>query len=309
MKNDKVSKFIIKSIIPFERNEKLPVVLLLHGMNVSGINDPRIVHLAKSLSILGYNVITPEIPEIKNFLINDTTLNSINTFFDLFKSNFINEKVGLFLISFSGGLSLISISEPKYKNFFKSILSLGSYSNFETTINYVLNNFKYDSYGAYILLFNYLDLIFKSNKLKAYFHDNIIYDSFKNPNYLKTKNNLLKDEISFCDKLENDLSFRLEIGEEIINKKKDLVKRLSPISDIYHFDSNSKIHLLHGKQDKIISSQESINLYHKIKDSNNCKLLLTDLISHGDSSNKILNFLEFPSLIYFFNDFLFSINE
>jgi hypothetical protein len=305
-KNDKDKRFLIKSVIPLKKNKKLPVILLLHGMNSLGINDPRILHLVKSLSILGYNVITPEILEIKNFLINQDTLKSLDDFFEIFKSNIFYGKIGLFLISFSAGMGLISISNQKYKNVFKSTFCIGSYSNFETSISYTLNNFEHNNYGGYILLYNYIDLIVKNNKIKNYFYDNIIYNGQK-IDYLRIKNNLSKHEISFCDKIEKDFSFRLEIGEEIIKKKKDIIKKLSPINNIYQLDNKNKLFLLHGKNDKIISSQESIYLYDKIKDNKTSKLLVTDLINHVSTSKEIKKYLKLPELISFFDDFLFSV--
>lgn len=311
LKNDKNKKFLVRSKRLKKQNRKSPMILLLHGMNFLGINDTRIIHLAKALSILGYNVITPEIPEIRKMLINQDTLESLNDFFEIFETNVLYESIGLFLVSFSGGMSLIPISNQKQKKLFKSIITIGTYSNFESCIPYALNNFDIDNYGTYILLYNYIDLITKNHKIKDYFYDNIIYNSLHNQdlNYLKMKNNLSKHESVFCDRIEKNIDFRMEIGEEIIRKKKDLIKKLSPINHIHNIDSKTKIHFLHGKNDKIISSEESNNIYEKIKDFKDSKLLITDLINHGDSSYKIKKYLQIPKLSSFFNDFLVDIGE
>lgn len=311
LKNDKDKKFLVRSKRLKKQNRKSPMILLLHGMNFLGINDPRIIHLAKALSILGYNVITPEIPEIRKMLINQDTLKSLNDFFEIFETNILYENIGLFLVSFSGGMSLIPISNQKQKKLFKSIITIGTYSNFESCIPYALNNFDIDNYGTYILLYNYIDLISKNHKIKEYFYDNIIYNSLHNQNlnYLKMKNSLSKHESVFCDRIEKNINFRMEIGQEIIKKKKDLIKKLSPINHIQNIDSKIKIHFLHGKNDKIISSEESNNIYEKIKDFKDSKFLITDLINHGDSSYKIKNYLQIPKLSSFFNDFLINIGE
>ena len=42
-----------------------PVIYLQHGMNTHGIEDPRIIELAKSIASCGYVVVTPELSEIK----------------------------------------------------------------------------------------------------------------------------------------------------------------------------------------------------------------------------------------------------
>jgi hypothetical protein len=307
LKNDKDKKFLIRNIRPLKINKKLPMILLIHGMNSLGINDPRIIHLAKSISLLGYNVITPEIPEIKNFLINQDTLKSLNDFFNIFESNLFHENISLFLISFSGGMSLIPISNNKHKKMFKSIFCIGAYSDFETSIPYTLNNFELDSYGTYILLYNYIDIIIKNNKIKNYLYDNIIFNFLNNKNYLRAKNKFSKHEHIFCDKIEKDLKFRMEISEEIIKKKKDLIKKLSPINYVYDLNLDFGIYLLHGNNDKIICKDESINIYRKINNQKKSKILTTDLINHVSSSYKIKNLSQLPKLISFFNSFFNTI--
>ena len=100
--NDKNKKFLIRSIKPKKTiyaQKKIPIILLIHGMNFFGINDHRLKHLAKVFSNLGFNVITPEIPEIKNMIISGETLKSIEDFFILFQETLFYDNVGLFLIS------------------------------------------------------------------------------------------------------------------------------------------------------------------------------------------------------------------
>lgn len=276
-------------------------------MNSLGINDPRLIHLTKSISLLGYNVITPEIPEIKDFLINQDTLKSLNDFFEILEANIFYENISLFLVSFAGGMSLIPISNPKYKKIFKSIFCIGAYSSFETSIPYVLSNFDESNYGGYILLYNYIDLILKNSRIKKYFYDNIIYHSIKNTTYLRIKNNLSKHEDIFCDKIEKDFNFRIEVGQEILKKKKDLIKKLSPINYVNDLNLDFGIYLLHGNNDKIISKEESINIHQRISNPKKSKLLTTDLINHVSSSFNVKNFSQIPQLISFFNDFFNTI--
>jgi esterase/lipase len=307
LKNDKDKKFLIKSLRPSKVTQKLPVILLMHGMNFFGMNDPRIVHLGKSLTLCGFNVLIPEISEIKKSLITLDTLKSLNDFFSIYQNNITHQDVRLFLISFSGGMSLISIADKKFKNNFKSIISLGSYSDFEKTIPYVLNNFENDNYGTNIFLYNYIDLILKNNRIKNYFYDCIIYNLMKISNYdvyLKIKNNLSKQEQNFCNKIEKNIYFRLEIGNEIIKIKKDLIRKISPINYVQNIDSNCNLFFIHGNQDKIISKEESINMYQKVAENKKNKLMITNLIDHGNNSFNFKKLNEIPKIVSIFNEFL-----
>ena len=276
-------------------------------MNFLGINDPKITHLAQSLTKTGFNVITPEIPEVKGCLINPDTLKSISDFLDIFKENISYQNVGLFLISLSGGMSLIPVS--KYRKLFKSVITIGGHSDFEKTISYIIKNFEIDNYGTYILLYNYIDLIIKNQKIKNYFYDQIIFNSMKisGLEYLKNKNDLSKQERLFCDKVENNISFRFEISDEIIKKKKDIIKKLSPINYVQNFDVSCSFNFIHSNNDFLISKEESINIFNKIKESNKNRLLITNLISRGDSNFK--NIFEVPKLIKNFNNFFTNIGE
>ena len=82
---------------------------------------------------------------------------------------------------------------------------------------------------------------------------------------------------------------------------------MSPINYAQNINLDSGVFLLHGNNDKIISKEQSIDIYKKINNDKKCKLLTTDLINHVSSSYKLKNLSQLPKMISFLNDFFNTI--
>lgn len=277
--------------------------MLMHGMNHFGINDQRVQHLAKALVSVGYRVILPEINEIKNLKVN--ALQAYEDFFELYFQE-RQERVKLFLISFSGGLAINAISRRDYGEYIDAIIAVGGFSDFKKTINYANKNYLYDDYALNIVFYNYYQYIHRSEKIKKYFYDSLIFNSLniKNDEYLKTKNDLSKIERLEIDRLKLDSHYRFEICKKIIFDNMDFIYQLSPINHCHLLNKRIKINILHGNNDKIISKEESVNLFFSLNRTHRVNLFLTDLISHGDNQSMFSNLLDVPKIANFFNNFL-----
>src|SRR4029453_11745785 len=85
--------------------------LLTSGLHASGIDEPRLVRLARQLSAGGVPVVTPDIPELSRFEITPAVTAAIGRAAGwlAMESGLAKQgPVGLMVMSFSGGLALVA---------------------------------------------------------------------------------------------------------------------------------------------------------------------------------------------------------
>ncbi|MBE7413481.1 MAG: hypothetical protein L6Q54_06765 [Leptospiraceae bacterium] len=274
---------------PQKKNiSNLPGILLVHGMSVYGIEDKRLIELAKNLSASGYVVATPEFPEIKQLQIREESVDNIcDTIFGFKKERniFNSERMGFFSISFSGGMGLVSLTREKFRDNINSIFVVGPYTDFRETVPFVLGNPNADDYGYCIFLYNYIHLAIKNSKnLEEVILESALDNGFhRNEKSLAPSlvNKLSKRDREIFVKIQRDPEFRISIGNEFVTKKPEIAKNLSPIFEIHKLKAH--ISLVHGRNDNVISSEESVKAARILTEHNKPHILeLTGLLSHGD---------------------------
>ena len=190
------------------------------------------------------------------------------------------------------------------------MMIIGAYSHIEYAFRHLIKNLAVDSYGANIIFFNYLKLIFPQHKnLENLFFEaasidlNLITEKQKiNDLYIQKK--LSQEEINIVEKIITDLEFRKFLEESICKKlfKFDNDK-YSPIAHIQKIES--PISILHGKNDPIFSFEDSKKLYKQLENRNTkTSLSLSSLVTHdGISAKRFLSDVVgiFPVINAFFH--------
>jgi len=103
-----------------------PAIIVLHGVHHLGIDEPRLIAFASAMSSCGLRVLTPELPDIKDYHVG---ANSIATIGDSAKWMALrnNDKpVGVMGLSFSGGLALLAAADPQWHNAIQFVVAIGS---------------------------------------------------------------------------------------------------------------------------------------------------------------------------------------
>ena len=103
--------------VPSGRSRRM--VLLVSGLHPAGIDEPRLMSLARQLAAAGLTVATPDIPELSRFEIAATVTDAIEAA-ALWLSDLANSSeesvddghIGMMGISFSGGLSVVAAGRP-----------------------------------------------------------------------------------------------------------------------------------------------------------------------------------------------------
>jgi dienelactone hydrolase len=113
---------------------------LMAGVNMLGIEEPRLYGLAYQLASVGIAVITPDTPDLKRFDITARTTDMIEDS-ALWLSNqrrlAPNGHIGMFGISFSGGLSVIAAGRPSLRDRVDVVFSFGGHGDFPRVLRFL----------------------------------------------------------------------------------------------------------------------------------------------------------------------------
>ncbi len=114
--------------------------LLVSGLHPSGIDEPRLVRLARQLSASGLTVVTPDIPELSRFEITAAITDTIEqaAFWLAAESGLAPDgHIGMMGISFSGGLSIVAAGRPSLANHVSYVFSFGGHDDLPRVLRYL----------------------------------------------------------------------------------------------------------------------------------------------------------------------------
>jgi dienelactone hydrolase len=114
--------------------------LLVSGLHPSGIDEPRLVRLARQLSASGITVVTPDIPELSQFEITPAITDAIEASARWLASDSglaSDHRVALMGISFSGGLSIVAAARPALAGRVAYVFSFGGHDDLPRVLRYL----------------------------------------------------------------------------------------------------------------------------------------------------------------------------
>jgi dienelactone hydrolase len=114
--------------------------LLTSGLHASGIDEPRLVRLARDLSGDGLVIVTPDIPELSRFAITPAitdTIERAGAWLATESGLAPDGRVGLMGISFSGGLSIVAAGRPSLAGHVSSVFALGGHDDLLRVLRYL----------------------------------------------------------------------------------------------------------------------------------------------------------------------------
>jgi len=115
--------------------------LLTSGLHPSGIDEPRLVRLARELAADDLRIVTPDIPELSRFEITPAITDDIEQaalWVRDHQSPFANEaQIGLMGISFSGGLSIVAAGRPSLRDKVAYVFAFGGHDDLPRVLRYL----------------------------------------------------------------------------------------------------------------------------------------------------------------------------
>jgi dienelactone hydrolase len=115
-------------------------VLLVSGVHPDGIDEPRLIALARDLAGTGVTVVTPEIEDLVSYRltakVTDTIEDAALWIVDR-EDRFGKAALGMIGVSFSGGLSIVAAGRPALRDRVAFVLSFGGHGNLPRVLRYL----------------------------------------------------------------------------------------------------------------------------------------------------------------------------
>lgn len=102
-----------------------PAIIVLHGVHHLGMNEPRLIAFASAMASCGLRVLTPELPDIKDYHVGASSVASIGDS-AAWMAQRNGGPVGVMGLSFSGGLALLAAADPQWSHSIKFVVAIGS---------------------------------------------------------------------------------------------------------------------------------------------------------------------------------------
>jgi dienelactone hydrolase len=142
-------------------------VILTTGVHAGGIDEPRLMELARDFTAGGLTVLTPELPDLLRYRITPRETDMIEdvALWAASRPELAPDgRVGLVGISFSGGLSVVAAGRPSLQDRVAFTLSLGGHGDLARVLAFLCTGVLLDGqrlsphdYGVVIILLNAAD--------------------------------------------------------------------------------------------------------------------------------------------------------
>ena len=294
-------------------------IVLTSGLHPAGIDEPRLVGLARQLAASGLAVFTPEVSELSHFDITPAITDRIEDSALWLVSHTEarrGRQVGLVGISFSGGLSVVAAGRDSLRGRVEFVLSFGGHDDLPRVLRYLCTGIEPPhpralhldteapprarpphDYGVAIILLGVAERLVPSNQVEPL---RVAVRRYLWASYLDRVDKARADE-EFASL--RDLARRLpEPSSTLLTyvNNRDVVHlgaRLLPFIAAYggaaalspskSTKPSAPVFLLHGIDDNVIPAVESEYLADDLRGHAPVRLLLSGLISHAEADRPI----------------------
>ena len=286
-----------------------PALIVLHGVHHLGIDEPRLRSFAAAMASCGIRVLTPELPDIKDYHVDSTSMKTIGESAHWFAQR-TGGPVGVMGLSFSGGLALVAAADPLYHPDFKFVFAVGSQDSMGRVAQYyrtgedvrpngTIELLPAHEYGPLVLEYQYLeDFVPKQDvpAVRAVLRAHLYEDKAAETAATAILNDSQKHAA-------------LELMDANSPKTRDLIARsnskhaeeLSGISPHAHLRSfTTPVYLLHGEADNIIPSAETLWMASELPSESLQAMLVSPVLSHLDIEGTKPGVVDELRLIHFF---------
>jgi dienelactone hydrolase len=286
-------------------------VLLVSGVHPDGIDEPRLVDLARDLAATGVTVVTPEIPDLMQYRltarVTDTIEHAAEWMADQRALSGSN-RIGMIGVSFSGGLSVVAAGRPSLRDRVAYVLSFGGHGNLPRVLRYFCTGVEPPLPGGHTTHrpphdYALAVLLHQAAEL-AVPQDQVVQLRRGIQTFLQASALARMDQARALQVLEGGRALQDQLPEPsrtlmaLVNNRDvaALGTRLLPYLDRLGQDPAlspdrspapaAAVYLLHGSDDNVIPAVESELLAAHLKDTTRVRTLLSGSLTHVDLSNR-----------------------
>lgn len=140
-------------------------MVVVHGVHRLGIDEPRLVAFARALAAQGIEVLTPQLPGIADYRVTPDSITTIGQAAQALHRR-TGKPVGVFGLSFSGGLALLAAADPRFTSDFAFVVAVGAHDDMGRVARFFATNeaprpngsvekLRAHEYGALVLMYSH----------------------------------------------------------------------------------------------------------------------------------------------------------
>ena len=270
-------------------------VVLAHGVHHLGIDEPRLIALAKGFAQAGLVVLTPQLEPLSDYRVDDpmnlATLRVSVRYLARRTDRVRRGGVGLMGVSFAGGLALRTASDPNLRGDLAFVASIGGHHDMRRVARYFVTDrvatpegeieWKAHDYGLAVLIYNAPEK-FVSKEDAPYLRRAV--RAFLHENYAEAQQAALAlspSGFSIFDRIYR--RDRLALSALVLAALPALEQTMADASPAGHLSSiQVPIFLLHGAHDDVVPPSEASWVAREAGPHTEVHLLITPKIGHAE---------------------------
>ena len=285
---------------PATRRER--AVLLTGGVHAKGIDEPRLMKLARDLAVAGTPVVTAEIDDLLHYRITPKLTDAIEDailWVGAERTLAPDGRLGVIGISFAGGLSIVAAGRPTVSPHVAYVLSFGGHGSLPDVVRFLCTGVQPDGtkraphdYGVVVALVNTAEQVVPPEQaapLRA------AIMSYMNASHLA-----MVDQKAAAVEFKHALVLAAALPEPsktlmdyvntrnvaalgpVLLPKVDAFTEDAALSPALSTSVTAPVFLLHGADDNVVPAIESRRLATVLERTAPVHLLVTSLITHAE---------------------------
>jgi dienelactone hydrolase len=280
-----------------------PAVAIFPGVHAGGVDEPRLAKLSRRIAAAGATVLSTPLPDLRAYRVTTRATDMIEDVAlwlagrsDLAPSG----RVGIVGVSFAGGLALVASGRPSLKDRLTAVFTLGAHADLPRVIQYLCSAegapktlAPPHDYGVVLMLRASIGIVAPTDQRPALDHAIV---TFLDASSAETTDRTLSAQLFERARAEEaalpepSLSLMHAVNERdtaslgrLLAPHAEEIGGAPALSPARSHVTRAPVYLLHGVDDNVIPSSESVALGELLERSGNADvhLLLTPLVSHA----------------------------
>ena len=267
-----------------------PAVVLVHGVQYRGIEEPRLQRFAKSVVSAGLVVLTPQVDELADYQVSARSIETVGASIRALRVRSGHAKVGLMGTSFGGGVSLLTAADARFADEVAFVVAIGAHDDLGRVSRFFatdeipevtggLKKMHAHGYGAMVLVYTHAEDFFPADDLATARESLRLWLWEKRDSARATATKLSPASKAKMDQFfdEDASTFRPALLAMIDRRTADM-KGVSPHEHLAGLKAH--VYLLHGAGDTVIPATETLWLANDVPPSTLRAVLVSPAIEH-----------------------------
>jgi hypothetical protein len=279
---------------PANGSDPRPGVVVAHGVHYLGVDEPRLVPFARNLARAGLVVITPELMALADYRVDRSSVDEIiEASRYLATSGLVTrQRVGLFGLSFAGGLSLVATADPASRGIIDRVAVMGGHYDLRKVLRFLATDtvetpsgtrtIRAHDYGLVVFVYMYADRFVAPEEV-AIFRDCLRLQLHVAGEQAQHTARLLSPSARamFQRIIGGDKAAVREAVLRVLSepRERERVLSLSPVGRARELHGMT-VSVLHGAADDVVPPTEAEDCERELRPEANVSLLLTPAIRH-----------------------------